>query len=80
MSLDFKDQDAVRQEQKKYLEYFRDADDMRLLECPGCSTHIAVQVSELNSFDIDCDCGTTFAHDTYKGRILTVSGAIASIS
>ncbi|KKL46435.1 hypothetical protein LCGC14_2345540 [marine sediment metagenome] len=61
---------------RTYLEGFRDATNMRIVECPGCTEDIAIMVSEGHSFDIDCDCGTTFAHDSYTGSILTVAQAL----
>ncbi len=70
---------------REYLGAFRDADDMRIVVCPGCDDgkgngHIAVMVDDLETFDIDCDCGTVVARDTYKGPILTVPDAITSLS
>lgn len=42
---------------------------MYILKCPKCNSEIALNDSEKETFDIDCDCGETITADNYKGTL-----------
>jgi len=40
---------------------------MRILTCPKCNSEIAINDNEVDSFDIDCDCGYVLTfRESYK--------------
>ena len=42
---------------------------MYILKCPKCHSETAVDPSEKDIFDIDCDCGEVITAQNYRGEL-----------